>query len=90
VWTVEQSQEYAAANSALHAALVGHEQGDGGAESTGDGQAELAAAKARFDRIANQLQAARYAKNRLGGLLFRGGMAVAAVSGLGYLATRGA
>jgi hypothetical protein len=88
VWTVEQSQEYDAANAALHAATVGHDHETNGAEAVDAHQADLAAAQERFNRINAELQAARYAKDRLGTALIRGGLAAAALGGVGYLATR--
>lgn len=77
VWTVEQAQEFDAANAAMHAA-VGR-----------DDETAHAAAKQRFDRIAAELHSARYAKDRLGAVLVRGGLAAAAVFSVGYLAIRG-
>jgi hypothetical protein len=76
VWTVEQAEEFEKANSALHAAAAG------------DDDAEHEAAKRRFNRIAAELQSARYAKDRLGSLFIRGGLAAAAAFSVGYLAIR--
>lgn len=90
VWTVEQSQEYNAANAALHAATVGHDREPNGDQAGAEHHANLAAAQQRFDRITAQLQAARYAKDRLGVTLIRGGLAAAAVFGVGYFVTRDA
>lgn len=90
VWSAEQSQEYAAAYADLHAATVDHDHDHepGGAEAADAGHTNLAAAQARFDRVAAELKSARYAKDQLGGTLIRGGLAAAALFGVGYLVTR--
>lgn len=77
VWTIEQAKEFDAANAALHSVDM-------------DDREKYAAARQRFDRVAADLQSARYAKDRLGNVLVRGGLAAAAVFSVGYLATRNA
>lgn len=84
-WSREQAEEFAAASDALH--------GERGAKphthdaEAGDPAAE--AARQRFDRIQAQLERARYARDEVGPLLTKIGLAAAIAFGIGYLITHG-
>lgn len=86
VWSPEQAAEYSAAAAAAHAASDAHDHGDGDAHAA----AEADVARQRFAKIATELENARFAKNKLGGLLTWIGLAATTAFGVGYLVSRSA
>ena len=83
-WSPEQAKEFAAASEALHgargAAPHTHEPDSGAAAD---------AARERFARIQAELERAQYARDEVGPLLTKIGLAAAVAFGIGYLITRG-
>jgi hypothetical protein len=79
VWPQEAAAEYKAANDALHAARERRPQA---------GDATAAAAQARFDRINQKLEAARYAHDSWGTWIAGIGFGWTLLCGAGYFATR--
>jgi hypothetical protein len=78
-WTVEQAKEFAAASDALHA----HRSGDHShAPAEHDEASE--AARERFERIAAELERARYQRDEIGPLMIKVGLAAAIAFGIGY------
>lgn len=86
VWSSEQAAEYSAAAAAAHAASDVHDHGEAGAPAA----TEADAARQRFAKIATELENARFAKNKLGGLLTWIGLAATTAFGVGYLVSRSA
>jgi hypothetical protein len=86
VWSQQQAEEFDAANAALHAVRAKY----GAAVESAAAQGEVAAAQHRFNRIESQLESARYAHERWGTWISAGGLAIAAICGLGLLSVRGA
>jgi hypothetical protein len=90
VYSPEQAKEWEEAHAAWHAASSGHVHAHSpGMSTAGDPDANLAAARERFERADAELQSARFVKNRLGFLLLWTGLAVAGAFGVGYLIVRG-
>jgi LPXTG-motif cell wall-anchored protein len=84
VWSNEQALEYQAANDALHEARTKNQAGSADGEVT----AEMAAAKARFDDIHQQLESARYAHDTWGHWIAAAGLGTTLLCGAGFFATR--
>lgn len=96
VWSEEQAEQLAAATAAQHAAQHAHAHAHdhgGNSESAGDNEHavpadELIAARARFESLSNDLEAARHLRDTLGVRLIQAGFALTALCGLGYLAAQ--
>ncbi|MDC0934933.1 hypothetical protein OAS39_01510 [Pirellulales bacterium] len=89
VWSEAEAEEYAAASAALHNTTNHPGHGPGEDHSASDHEAEHSQARARFEKIREELDAAQYAKHDAGGLLIRIGLIGMACSGAMYLMTRG-
>ena len=91
LWTVEQAREFQAASDALHAASRNpRDARPGPADEEGElVDAEIAAARERFAQIQAELAKARYAREEVGPLLTRIGLAAAIAFGIGYWISRG-
>jgi hypothetical protein len=89
VWTAEQAAEYKAANDARHAASIA----DAASANAGEGPARestaMRSARKRFERINEELNAARTAWTWRGRVLTACGLGVTILCGMGYLAVRG-
>jgi hypothetical protein len=83
-WTAEQAQELKAASDALH----DHSEG-GHDHAAGEADAHAVEARARYARIQAELESAQFARDRVGPLLTRAGLAVTIAFGIGYMISRG-
>ncbi len=81
-WTAEQAKEYEAASAAVQHQPVRDEAGHSHA-------APSEQARQRFAHISAELEHARYARDEVGPLLVKFGLAAAIAFGVGYLMTRG-
>jgi hypothetical protein len=87
VWTPEQAAEFKAANEARHAASIA-DAASGRDGSTAPESAAMAAARKRFERISEELNAARTARTRRGRVVAACGLGVTILCGMGYLTIR--
>lgn len=87
VWSLKQAAEFKAANDAVHTARSGGRHGEDLDGNKPDPR-YLAAAQARLERIASDLDRARSARDNWGKWGAAAGLALTIACGLGYLATR--
>jgi hypothetical protein len=92
-YSPEQAKEYQDASAALHAATSGHTHADGETPEERAGHAEVdlaerdaqvAAARKRFQEAEATLETARFAQNNLGHWFTGVGLAAAIAFGIGY------
>jgi outer membrane murein-binding lipoprotein Lpp len=78
-WTEEQAREFAAASDALHAHRSGeHSHAHAEHDEASEG------ARERFERIAADLDRARYQRDEIGPMLIKVGLAATIAFGIGY------
>jgi hypothetical protein len=78
-WTEEQAKEFAAASDAMHA----HRSGEHSHAPAEHGDVSDVA-RERYERIAAELERARYQRDEVGPLLIKVGLAAAIAFGIGY------
>ena len=93
MYSPEQAKEYQDAGAALHAATSGHAHGEGETPEEhakhaevdpAERDAQVAAARERFQQAEATLETARFAQNNLGHWFTGVGLAAAIAFGIGY------